>query len=143
MPRLLRNPLWHWTHLELSRVFGIDDVLDESTAPRIWAEANEKLQSISAHSLLGQFRVNLIGTTDDPCDDLAFHRSIRESGLATSVYPSFRRSPPTAPRCSGNGPHDCSPPAVSTAPASTACSPPSISGTPSSMPREAGSQTTA
>jgi glucuronate isomerase len=52
--------------------------------------ANEKLQSISAHSLLGQFRVNLIGTTDDPCDDLAFHRSIRESGLATSVYPSFR-----------------------------------------------------
>jgi len=90
MPRLLRNPLWHWTHLELSRVFGIDDVLDESTAPRIWAEANEKLQSISAHSLLGQFRVNLIGTTDDPCDDLAFHRSIRESGLATSVYPSFR-----------------------------------------------------
>ena len=46
MPRLLRNPLWHWTHLELSRVFGIDEVLDETSAPRIWEAANERLREI-------------------------------------------------------------------------------------------------
>lgn len=90
MPRLVRNPLWHWTHLELSRIFGIDDVLDENSAPRIWASANERLRSLSAHSLLQQFRVAMVGTTDDPGDDLVHHASIRSSGLATRVYPAFR-----------------------------------------------------
>lgn len=90
MPRLLRNPLWHWTHLELSRIFGIDEVLDEASAPRIWAAANERLQEISAHSLLRQFRVAMVGTTDDPCDDLDHHRAIGKTGIATRVYPAFR-----------------------------------------------------
>ncbi len=90
MPRLLRNPLWHWTHLELSRVFGIDELLDETSAPRIWEAANERLREISAHSLLRQFRVAVVGTTDDPCDDLADHAAIAGLGIGTRVYPSFR-----------------------------------------------------
>jgi glucuronate isomerase len=90
MPRLLRNPLWHWTHLELSRIFGIDDVLDEGSAPRIWAAANERLAEISARSLLRQFRVAMVGTTDDPGDDLAHHATIVGQGIGTRVYPAFR-----------------------------------------------------
>jgi glucuronate isomerase len=90
MPRLLRNPIWHWTHLELSRVFHIEETLDESSAPRIWEEANARLKSISASTLLKQFRVRVIGTTDDPCDLLDDHERIRRSGLGTRVYPSFR-----------------------------------------------------
>jgi len=90
MPRLLRNPLWHWTHLELNRVFGIKVILNETTAPKIWSQANEKLKTLSAHKLLKQFRVRLIGTTDDPCDDLSFHQKIKKSGLATRVYPAYR-----------------------------------------------------
>ena len=90
MPRLLRNPLWHWTHLELSRVFHIDEVLDEKSAPSIWEQANACLGELSAHSLLTQFRVAAIGTTDDPGDDLAHHQAIAASDLATRVYPAFR-----------------------------------------------------
>ena len=90
MPRLLRNPLWHWTHLELSRIFGVDEVLDESSAPRIWAAANEKLRDLSAHAILKQFRVAVIGTTDDPCDDLADHATIAKLWIGTRVYPAFR-----------------------------------------------------
>jgi glucuronate isomerase len=90
MPRLLRNPLWHWTHLELSRVFGIDDVLDEASAPRIWVAANERLADISAQSLLEHFRVAMVGTTDDPGDDLAQHAAIAAQGIGTAVYPAFR-----------------------------------------------------
>jgi glucuronate isomerase len=90
MPRLLRNPLWHWTHLELSRVFGIDDVLDEASAPRIWAAANERLAETSARSLLRQFRVAMVGTTDDPGDDLTHHATIAGQGIGTRVYPAFR-----------------------------------------------------
>jgi glucuronate isomerase len=90
MPRLLRNPLWHWTHLELSRIFGIDDVLDESSAPRIWEAANERLADVSARSLLQQFRVAMVGTTDDPGDDLAHHARIAGQGGGTRVYPAFR-----------------------------------------------------
>ena len=90
MPRLLRNHLWHWTHLELSRIFGVDEVLDESSAPRIWAAANEKLRDLSAHAILKQFRVAVIGTTDDPCDDLADHAKIAKLGIGTRVYPAFR-----------------------------------------------------
>jgi len=90
MPRLLRNPLWDWTHLELSRIFGIDEVLDEWSAPRIWEAANAKLRQLSAHAILKQFRVAVIGTTDDPCDDLAEHGAIAELGISTRVYPAFR-----------------------------------------------------
>ena len=92
VPRCLRNPLYHWTHLELKRYFGIDELLDESSAERIWARANERLQSpeLSAHGILTTFGVKVQCTTDDPADDLDAHAQIRSSALATRVYPTFR-----------------------------------------------------
>ena len=90
LPRLIRNPLWHWTHLELDRFFGIKEILNEESAPKIWSKANEKLKSLSAQKILKANRVSVIGTTDDPCDDLAYHQKIRASGMGTRVYPAFR-----------------------------------------------------
>src|SRR5688572_5216405 len=92
VPRCLRNPLYHWTHLELVRYFGIEDLLDETTAPAVWARANEQLQSgpLDVKGILSKFDVKVIGTTDDPADDLAHHRAIRASGLSTRVVPTFR-----------------------------------------------------
>ena len=90
VPYTLRNPLYHWTHLELKRYFGIDELLDESTAPGIWARANDLLASgeLRAQNILSRFRVAAVCTTDDPTDDLAAHQSCR--GLPTRVYPAFR-----------------------------------------------------
>jgi glucuronate isomerase len=92
VPYCLRNPLYHWTHLELSRYFGIDELLDSSTAERIWEQANDRLRSddLSAHGILARFDVRVVGTTDDPADDLADHRRIAVSGLPTKVLPTFR-----------------------------------------------------
>ena len=92
VPRCLRNPLYHWTHLELRRYFGIDELLNENTARRIWDRANEQLQSSSldAHAILQKFRVRVVCTTDDPADDLSAHERIAASGLPTRVYPAFR-----------------------------------------------------
>jgi glucuronate isomerase len=92
VPRCLRNPLYHWTHLELQRYFGIDDLLDETTAPAIWARANERLagEDLTAHGILGKFDVRAVCTTDDPADPLDHHAAIRASGLSTRVYPTFR-----------------------------------------------------
>ena len=92
VPYTLRNPLYHWTHLELKRYFGIDELLDESSAQRIWDRANEMLASdeLSAHGILGKFKVKAVCTTDDAIDDLAPHKTIAASGLATKVFPAFR-----------------------------------------------------
>lgn len=93
VPRTLRNPLYHWTHLELLRYFGIDDLLDESTAPQIWERANEQLAHTNyrVQGLIERAGVHVICTTDDPVDDLASHRKIRADGtLKTRVYPTFR-----------------------------------------------------
>ena len=90
VPATLRNPLYHWTHLELRRYFGITELLNEESAPRIWAQANEQLQELTVHRILEKFRVSVICTTDDPTDDLAAHQAIRTSGLPTRVYPAFR-----------------------------------------------------
>ena len=92
VPATLRNPLYHWTHLELQRYFGIDELLDEKHAPRIWEQANAALATgeLNAHGILGKFRVKAVCTTDDPSDDLAFHRTIAASGLPTKVFPTFR-----------------------------------------------------
>src|SRR4051794_16866088 len=81
VPRCLRNPLYHWTHLELKRYFGIDELLNESSAERIWKQANERLTSgeLSARGILGRFGVKVLCTTDDPADDLASHARIRVS----------------------------------------------------------------
>lgn len=92
VPRTLRNPLFHWTHLELKRYFGIRELLDEHSAKRVWDCANAKLATpqLSAHGILKKFDVRLVGTTDDPTDDLAHHKTIAASGLATRVIPTFR-----------------------------------------------------
>ncbi|HUT54510.1 MAG TPA: glucuronate isomerase [bacterium] len=92
VPYTLRNPLYHWTHLELKRYFGIEELLDESTAASIWERANKMLASdeLSVHGILKKFRVKALCTTDDPADDLAWHRKIADSGLATRVFPTFR-----------------------------------------------------
>jgi glucuronate isomerase len=92
VPRCLRNPLYHWTHLELRRYFDIDVLLDENSAPAVWKAANERLQSdeLSAHGILARFDVRAVCTTDDPADPLEHHTAIAASGLATRVYPTFR-----------------------------------------------------
>ena len=92
VPQCLRNPLYHWTHLELKRYFGIDELLNEGSADRIWAAANEALTSpqLSARGILGKFCVKAVCTTDDPADPLTYHEQIAASGLATKIYPTFR-----------------------------------------------------
>jgi glucuronate isomerase len=90
VPATLRNPLYHWTHLELRRYFGITELLNEQSAPRVWAQANEQLQELTVHRILQKFRVSVICTTEDPTDDLSHHQAIRASSLPTRVYPAFR-----------------------------------------------------
>lgn len=91
VPRTLRNPLYHWTHLELKRYFGIDELLDETTAESIWDRANEQLAGeLDAQGILRKFRVKAVCTTDDPAEPLPHHEAIAASGLATKVYPTFR-----------------------------------------------------
>lgn len=92
VPQTLRNPLYHWSHLELRRFFGIDTVINEKSAPQIWEQANEKLRTpaLSTHGILTSNRVNVVCTTDDPADDLIHHSVIKKSGLGTKVYPTFR-----------------------------------------------------
>ncbi len=92
VPFTLRNPSHHWTHLELQRYFGIDLLLSPATADEIWERANEQLSApgFSAHGLLQQFDVRMVGTTDDPADPLTDHLAIATSGLGTRVLPTFR-----------------------------------------------------
>lgn len=90
VPRTLRNPLYHWTHLELKRYFGIDELLNEASAPRIWEAANEQLKRLRVHDLLARSKVAVVCTTDDPADSLEWHEKIRRSPLPTRVYPAFR-----------------------------------------------------
>jgi glucuronate isomerase len=92
VPYTVRNPLYHWTHLELKRYFGVDDLLDERTAESVWERANALLAT-PEHRVRGifkKFQVTALCTTDDPTDDLACHRAIAASGLETRVFPAFR-----------------------------------------------------
>ncbi len=91
VPRTLRNPLYHWTHLELKFYFGIEDLLDETTAESIWNRANAQLAEMPVHAILTKSRVAVSCTTDDPVDPLVAHGQLRGAGnLATRVYPTFR-----------------------------------------------------
>jgi len=92
VPACLRNPLYHWTHLELARYFGIHDLLDATTAPRVWEQANERLASddLSARGILSRFNVKVVCTTDDPADPLTYHEQLAQSGLTTRILPTFR-----------------------------------------------------
>jgi len=92
VPDTLRNPLYHWTHLELQRYFGIPDLLDDSSAPKIWDEANRQLATseLSAREILKKFGVKALCTTDDPADSLQFHEQLSRSEFPVKVYPAFR-----------------------------------------------------
>jgi len=92
VPYTLRNPLYHWTHLELQRYFDIHDLLSPATAKKIWEECNAKLQT-KAYSVLGllkKMNVKTLCTTDDPLDNLEFHQQIKASGIDLVVLPAFR-----------------------------------------------------
>jgi len=92
VPKTLRNPLFHWTHLELKRYFGIDTLLNEETAPAIWAEVNEKLASeeFRVQGLLSQMKVETVCTTDDPVDSLEHHRAVGDLPSSVHMFPTFR-----------------------------------------------------
>ena len=92
VPYTLRNPLYHWTHLELVRYFGIHELLNEDTAPQIWKRANALLATagLTAQGIVKKFDVRVICTTDDPTDSLEYHRAIAQQKFATQVLPAFR-----------------------------------------------------
>ncbi len=92
LPYPLRNPLYHWTHLELKTAFGIDKVLNPSTAREIYDACNELLKQpgFSARGLMERYNVEAVCTTDDPADSLEYHRRIRESGFKVKVLPAWR-----------------------------------------------------
>jgi glucuronate isomerase len=92
VPSTVRNPLYHWTHLELKRYFGITELLSEHTALAIWEQANAQLQTpaYSTQGILQKFGVVALCTTDDPADELTAHETIKGSDLSTRVYPAFR-----------------------------------------------------
>lgn len=92
VPYTLRNPLYHWTHLELKRYFGITDILSPSTARNIYDSCNEKLNSpaYSVQNLLTKMNVKIVCTTDDPLDSLEHHQKIRDDNFGIRVLPAFR-----------------------------------------------------
>lgn len=92
VPAALRNPLYHWSHLELKRYFGIDTLISEKTAPDIWATANAQIVApdFSAKTILNRFHVAVVCTTDDPADALDHHLQIAASGLPTRILPTYR-----------------------------------------------------
>src|SRR5689334_1785105 len=83
VPYTLRNPLYHWTHLELQRYFGITDLLNADTAGKIYKECTEKLQTseFSVRNLLRKMKVKVVCTTDDPTDSLDHHKKLKEEGF--------------------------------------------------------------
>ncbi|GAA4825054.1 glucuronate isomerase [Algivirga pacifica] len=92
VPYTLRNPLFHWTHLELKRYFDVEEYLTPDSAAKIYAACNERLllPEYSARKLPLRMGVEMIGTTDDPLDDLAAHAQLREEGYEVQVLPTFR-----------------------------------------------------
>lgn len=92
VPYTARNPLYHWTHLELQRYFNINEVLSPATADSIYRKASELLQTtdFSVRSLLKKMKVEVVCTTDDPTDSLEHHKKIKAGGIALKVLPTFR-----------------------------------------------------
>ena len=90
LPRLIGNPLYHWTHLELKRYFDIDETLNEESCERIWNKVNECLAKpeFRAQELIRRSNVEIICTTDDPIDTLEYHAALK--GFSTKVLPTFR-----------------------------------------------------
>lgn len=92
VPYTMRNPLYHWTHLELQRYFDIHEILNAGSAQKIYDECSEKLQQkeYSVRGLLERMNVKLICTTDDPVDNLEYHQQIKKDKWGVKVLPAFR-----------------------------------------------------
>lgn len=92
VPRVIRNPLYHWTHLELQRYFGIDTLLTPETADDIYEACTAQLRTpeFSARNLMRRMNVKLVCTTDDPADSLEHHRQLAEEAFEIKVLPTFR-----------------------------------------------------
>ncbi|MDX1937198.1 MAG: glucuronate isomerase [Flavihumibacter sp.] len=92
VPYTMRNPLYHWTHLELQRYFGITDILNEDTAVKIYEQSSALLQTpgYSVKGLLERMNVQMICTTDDPVDDLQYHKEVAAQGWKVKMFPAFR-----------------------------------------------------
>ena len=92
VPYTLRNPLYHWTHLELQRYFDVDALLSPATAKSIYDNCTQKLQTpqYGVQSLIAKMNVEVICTTDDPVDNLEHHQKIKQSSWPVKVYPAFR-----------------------------------------------------
>ena len=93
MPKLIGNPMYHWSHLELMRYFGFEGTLSEDNAKEVFDLCNEKLKddSMSVQSIIKNSNVAMIGTTDDPIDNLEWHKAIAEKGeCSAKVLPSYR-----------------------------------------------------
>ena len=92
VPYTLRNPLYHWTHLELQRYFDVDDVLNGKSAKKIYGTCSELLQTkeYSVRNLMRRMNVKVVCTTDDPTDSLEHHTRIKEDGFEIKVFPAFR-----------------------------------------------------
>lgn len=92
VPYTLRNPLYHWTHLELQRYFNVSEILNGNSAAKIYEECSAKLQTaeFSIRNLLRRMKVKVVCTTDDPTDSLQFHKQISEDHFETKILPAFR-----------------------------------------------------
>jgi len=92
VPYTLRNPLYHWTHLELKAYFGINELLTPDTAKQIYATGTSKLKepSYRTRGLLTKMNVEVVCTTDDPIDSLGHHQSIKRDNFAIKILPAFR-----------------------------------------------------
>ena len=92
VPYTIRNPLYHWTHLELQRYFDITDILAPETATKVFQEANERIATpdYSVRSLLQMMNVQISCTTDDPSDDLSPHREVKEESFGIQMLPTWR-----------------------------------------------------
>ena len=92
VPYTMRNPLYHWTHLELSRVFGVDKILKPETAREIYDECSARLQTpdYRGQELMKKFKVEVVCTTDDPADTLEYHQQIKDNPFGVKVLPTWR-----------------------------------------------------
>ena len=93
MPKLIGNPMYHWCHLELKNYFGYNGVLNKDTAKEVWDLCSQKLNSknLTVRGIIKQSNVEFIGTTDDPVDNLEYHKLIaKDKTFTTTVAPSFR-----------------------------------------------------
>lgn len=101
VPYTMRNPLYHWTHLELKRAFGVDELLNPASGKRIYDICTEKLRTpeFSARGLMKKFNVEVVCTTDDPVDTLEHHIALKNEGFGIKVLPTWRPDKAMAVEC--------------------------------------------